>query len=296
MGAADDFFMSCSNAGRWGASDERGTLNFITAAKLVQATRLVREGEVVSLAHDLVGRDRPKDGSVFRHRMLGPDAGDAASTLDCIEICSHGYSITHLDAVGHVSYRGQTYNGRRLSESVNQGGLCVNSIMAMKDGILTRGVFLDVAEARGVPWLEAGEGVSDTDLSTAEEFGGWPVESGDAIFVRVGLASREAALGVEDFLVRAGLSESAVAWVHEREVALFSGDCVDQIPNVGGTLRAPLHQVGLAAMGMCLLDNTNVDALRDATRRHGTNQFLLCVAPLRIVGGTGSPVNPVAVF
>jgi kynurenine formamidase len=122
------------------------------------------------------------------------------------------------------------------------------------------------------------------------------VESGDAVFVRVGLGAREAALGAGDPAVRAGLDPSCLSWLHRREVAVFCGDCVDQIASGYDRLAMPLHEIGFSAMGLCFVDNTDMEALRVAVSRSRTGEFLLCAAPLRIPGGTGSPVNPLAVF
>jgi kynurenine formamidase len=171
-----------------------------------------------------------------------------------------------------------------------------NSIMAMKNGVVTRGVFLDVARTRGVQWLEPSEGVTADDLDAAEQMAGVKVETGDALFLRVGLGAREAARGPENPSIRAGVNPTCLPWIHEREVAVFSGDCVDQIPSGYDRVPLPLHQIGLVAMGLCLLDNTDMEALAQATARSGANEFLFCAAPLRIPGGTGSPVNPVAIF
>jgi kynurenine formamidase len=289
-------FERCSNAGRWGDDDERGTLNHITPAKILQALALPRLGRTVSLAHDLSPRSSPKNNDPMRYRMLHTGHADSWSALDSIEVQSHGFAVTHLDAVGHVFHDGVMYNGRRAADHITPAGMTANSIMAMADGIVTRGVFLDVARARGVPWLDAGEGVSAADLSAAEQLAGVSVEPGDAIFVRTGLGAREAEQGDEDPSTRAGLTAGCVPWLHDHGVAVFSGDCVDQLPSGYVGLPLPLHQVGMVAMGLCMLDTTDVETLAAVTAEANTNEFLLFASPLRIPGGTGSAVNPIAVF
>ncbi len=289
-------FDKCSNAGRWGEHDELGTLNYITPEKRLRAIGLVRHGECLSLGHDLLSVPSTKNTQPLVHRMLHSGFADAWACLDSTEIACHGFSITHLDAVGHVFFEGEMYNRRSAYDGVLSSGMTANSIMAMRDGIITRGVFLDVAAARGVAWLEPGEAVTADDLAAAEQRAGVTVESGDALFVRVGLGAREEASGPEDPSVRAGLTPSCMEWLHDREISVFSGDCVDQIPSGYARFPLPFHQIGLAAMGLCLLDNTDMEALGAATAQFRTTEFVLFASPLRIPGGTGSPTNPIALF
>ena len=289
-------FETCSNAGRWGGDDELGTLNYVTDEKRLSALALPRHGRAVSLGHDLSGAETTKNSDPPTHRMLHTGYSDSWTALDTIDIACHGFSITHLDAVGHVYHDGGMYNRRRAADFVTATGMTANSIMAMKDGVITRGVLLDVASSRGVDWLEPGEGLTPADPDAAEKLASVDIESGDAIFLRTGLGAREAAQGPEDPTVRAGLTPDCMPWLHEHEVAVVSGDCVDQIPSGYDGLPLPFHQVGLVAMGLCLLDNTDVEALAAAVSEHGTHEFLIFASPLRIPGGTGSAVNPIAMF
>jgi kynurenine formamidase len=263
---------------------------------VLQALALPRLGRTLSVAHDLSPKASPKNSDPLRYRMLHTGHADSWSALDAIEVQSHGFAVTHLDAVGHVFHDGTMYNRRRAADHITPAGMTANSIMAMADGIVTRGVFLDVARARGVPWLDAGEGVTAADLSAAEQLAGVSVEPGDAVFVRTGLGAREAEQGDEDPSTRAGLTAECVPWLHDHAVAVFSGDCVDQIPSGYPGLPLPLHQVGMVAMGLCMLDTTDVETLAAVTAEVGANEFLLFASPLRIPGGTGSAVNPIAVF
>ena len=289
-------FDACSNAGRWGPDDELGTLNFITDATRVRAAGLVREGRPLSIGKDLDTVWSLRNPDPVVHRMLYLQHDAPTSSLDSIEIASHGFSTTHIDALGHVYFEGQIYNGRKASDVVKREGLAAASIHAYREGIFTRGVLLDVAAARGVDWLEPHEGVWVDDLERAEEMAGVKVTSGDAIFVRVGLSAREAAQGKEDPSARAGLEAECVRWIHEREVAVFSGDCIERLPQPYSRLTMPLHMIGLASMGLAILDATELEELRLVCRDLKRYEFLLTCAPLRLRGGTGSPVNPIAVF
>ena len=85
-------------------------------------------------------------------------------------------------------------------------------------------------------------------------------------------------------------------WLRERDVALFGGDCVELLPGPDPDLPLPLHQLGIGAMGLTLLDWPHLDRVLAMCAQLQRTQFLLTVAPLPIVGGTGSPVNPIATF
>lgn len=286
----------CSNAGRWGPDDDLGTLNYITPAKRVEAASLVRVGKSVSLGRDLSRAQSRANPTPVVLRMLFFRRRDPTFHLDSVELVSHGYSVTHLDAFGHADFEGTMYNGRRADECVTADGLTFGSIHALRDGIFTRGVLLDVARARGVDWLEPEEGILPADLERAERFGGATAGSGDAILVRIGLAAREAARGEEDPSHRAGLMPECIPWLHDRQVAVYGGDCIERIPLPYARIPLPLHTVGLVAMGLVFLDNPTMEELSAVAASVGRYEFLLACAPLRLAGGTASPVNPVAVF
>jgi kynurenine formamidase len=228
--------------------------------------------------------------------MLEGGEPGASGSGDATEITPHGYAVTHLDAFGHAYFEGRAFNGRRVGDVWTAEGLTYGAIDELRDGIFTRGVLLDVARARGVDWLEAGEGVSAADLDRAEALTGVHVGTGDAVIVRVGLEARELVQGEEDTAHRAGLLPDCVPWLHEREVAVFGGDCIEQLPSPYPQVPSPFHQVALVAMGLVLLDNPAVEELARVTRQLGRSAFLLTCAPLPIPGGTGSAVNPLAVF
>jgi kynurenine formamidase len=288
-------YKRCSNVGRWGPDDERGTLNLITAAKRAEAARLVTEGRTVPLGRALKTEPSRVNRSPAVHRMLF--AGHAPYMChDAVEFAPHGYAVTHLDAPGHVFFDGLIWNGRDAAAVVTSAGLQFGSIRAFNDGVFTRGVLLDIAAARGVAWLADDDDVTPADLDLAEELAGVSVSPGDAIIVRIGLASREAVLGEEDPTRRAGLTSECLMWIKDRDVAVYSGDCVERRPSPYPTYPLPVHMIGMAAMGLVFLDNLAVEALRDTCRELDRWSFLLTCAPVVLDGATGSPVNPLAVF
>jgi len=291
-----ELFERCSNRGRWGADDGRGTLNFITPEKRVAAAHLVELGRIVPLARDLSTAASRSNPRPIVHRMLEGGEPGATGSADSVDIAPHGYAVTHLDAFGHAFFEDRAYNGRSASDIWSEAGLRYGSIEGMREGVFTRGVLLDVARARGVDWLEAGDGVSAADLDRAETLAGVRVGSGDAVIVRVGLAAREAVQGEENPVRRAGLLPDCLPWLFDREVAVYGGDCIEQLPSPYPRIPAPFHMVALVSMGLVLLDNPGVEQLAAVALELGRWEFLLTCAPMPIPGGTGSPVNPLAVF
>jgi kynurenine formamidase len=292
----DGLFEELDNAGRWGKDDQLGTLNYITDAKRLAAASLVRTGRALSLARDLNTLQSPNNPSPVRHTMCY-QSHYPIGAVDALTLDMHGFALTHLDAIAHV-YRGQdVYNKRKAADVALPGGLTFGDMLAQKDGIFTRGVLLNIAAARGVDWLAPDEGVYAADLDAAEKRQRVRVESGDCIFVYTGLQKREAKEGPENLGQRVGIMPDAIKWMHQREIAVYSGDCVDAFPNPYGVRYVIyFHAIALAAMGLILLDIPALEPLVEVCAELKRSDFLLTMAPLRIKGGTGSPVNPIAVF
>jgi kynurenine formamidase len=292
----DALFDELNNAGRWGAEDQLGTLNFITPQKRIAAASLVRSGQALSLARDLDTTQSANNPSPVRHTMCY-QAHEPIGAIDELTLGLHGFALTHLDAIAHV-YRGQdVYNGRSAGEVATPSGLKYCDMLAQKDGIFTRGVLLDIAAVRGVRWLTPDQGVTAADLEAAETRQKIQVESGDCIFVYTGLQKREAAEGPENLGQRVGIMPDALRWMHRREIAVYSGDCVDAFPNPYSVRYVIyFHAIALAAMGLILLDIPALEPLVDLCNKLRRSDFLVTMAPLRLKGGTGSPVNPIAIF
>lgn len=285
---------SCTNAGRWGRDDELGTLNLITPVVRVRAAGQVTEGISVSLASNLQLPATQHSDLLVSHSIdTEPAVPDAI--VDDVALNIHGWG-THIDALGHFHLNGTTYNNRAVDDILEPQGLKEHAVTAMRDGIFTRGVLLDIARTRDIPWLPSDAFVTADDLDRAEAASGLTVESGDAVIVHVGLDARLAAHPDADANVRAGLDTSAVLWLRERDVSIFGGDCIERLPSTDPDLALPLHQLGLARMGLTFLEWLQLGPLLQAVQQLERTSFLLTAAPLRITCGTGSPLNPIATF
>ena len=302
----EQIFEDVKRWGRWGKDDERGALNLVTDGRRARAAAGVRSGEAVSLARELPVAASLENPSPAQHLMIAAgDALDAAgvpgleSTSDWIGIACHGMAVSHIDALCHVSVGERMYNGFPASE-VRSSGARRGSIMAAADGITGRGVLLDVPRLRGVAWLEPGEAIGPDELEAVERAQRVRVEEGDVLLVATGRDARRAARGPWHPVVEglAGLHPECIPWLHARDVAVLGADGVsDPLPgNAAPGWTIPVHQCCLVAMGVHLLDNLRLDRLAEVCARHERFEFLLSVAPLRVEGGTGSPVNPIAVF
>jgi hypothetical protein len=294
------YLESCSNVGRWGPDDELGTMNFVTPEKVLEASRLVTKGRVVSIAQDLLTSPSQKNRfkPVAFKMVVGSEPTDTACAEE-IGYLPHGPQVTHLDSITHVYFEGQMWNGRKAADWVDENGMRFGSVYALRNGIVTRGVLLDVARARGVAYLPNLEWVTVEDLESAEQRQNVHVGRGDVLLVRTGLGAREAAEGEEDGSFksgRTGLAPEVSKWMFEREVALFSGDCTERMPVPYERVTLPLHHIAAAAIGLNLVDHAALEELGDVCEEEGRWEFLYMVAPLRIPRSTGSAVNPLCVF
>jgi kynurenine formamidase len=290
-----EMFHRCSNAGRWGADDELGTLNYITPEKRQAAAGLVKLGEVVSAGRDLSTQQTKTNPRPVSHIVMY-SAPTRPSTHDYFGIASHGMTVTHMDALAHFSWEGRLYNGRTVAETFSIDGAGWGSVYAQRQGIFTRGVLLDVAAARGVKWYEPDEYVTVADFEAAEARQHVRVGSGDVIFVRTGMERMEAEEGEQDVYPRAGLHAECVEWMHQREVAVYGGDCIEKLPYPSQRFPSAMHMIGLASMGLPILDWPSLTELADTCERLDRWEYLLTTAPLRLPRGTAAPINPICVF
>jgi kynurenine formamidase len=285
----------------WGPQDRRGALNFLTPDVVAAACRDVRLGRPVSMASPIGNRAAPDNPQPASHEMnSGPDTGPGTAGLvfaaDQFAMNIHGDADSHLDSLCHIIYDGQLYNGVAAT-AITAAGAMAESVAATADGIVGRGVLLDIPRLRGVPWLEPGEHVTADDLAGAEAAQNVRAGRGDLLFIRVGHRRRKLELGAWDAAAsRAGLHPTALEFVAERQIAVLGSDSNnDTAPSVADGVDFPVHVLAINALGVHLLDYLQFEDLIPFCEAVGHWSFLCVVAPLRIQRGTGSPVNPIAV-
>jgi kynurenine formamidase len=297
-----DLFDAVSNWGRWDDGGERGALNYLTPARLVAAARLVRTGTTITLSQPLrtrAGIDVPEPAD--HHMTMLPDvdigSGSVRFAKDYVGIDYHNDGHSHIDAFCHVAFEGALFDGKPDS-SVTAEGAQADAIEVLKDGLVGRGVLLDVPRIRGEPWMEPGEHVFREDLEAAELAQGVSVETGDILLVRTGHARRLAELEPWDTgKAKAGLHPTTASFLADRRVAALGSDGnSDTAPSTTEGVSFPIHVLALNAMGIHLLDYLQFEDVVRHCEAVGRWEFLFVAAPLRIVGGTGSPVNPTAIF
>ncbi len=286
----DRMMTELSNWGRWGKADQMGALNLITAKKRLEAIALVKDGFSVSLARDAEKEKALDVGSPYDHVMRSVG-------MDSIAVSYHGYAHTHLDALWHMAYQNKSYNGVARVEDFQKGAPAL-SVLNLKQGILTRGVLVDIPRLKGLPYLEPGTAIYAEDLDAWEKMSGVKVAAGDALLIYTGRWARRAKLGPWNVgSGAAGLHASAARWLKARDVAIIGGDAGQEV-TPGGVegVGLPIHLLTLVAMGVHILDNCDLEAVAAEAARRKRWAFLLTAAPLAIPGGTGSPVNPIATF
>lgn len=294
----DRMMKELSNWGRWGASDQRGALNLITPDKSKRALALAREGVTVSLARDIEKIAAPDVTSPFGHEMRATGAKPMGQfSLDTFSILYHGYAHSHMDALCHMFDQGKMYNGVAQTEVTEQG--CQKmAILNAKGGIVTRGVLLDIPRLKGVPFLEPDVAVTTEDLEAWTRKAGIRMEPGDVVLLRTGRWARRQAKGPWDVsTASAGLHASAAPWLKKNDVAIVGSDAAsDLLPSRVEGDTHPVHRLVLVAMGANIFDNMDLEAISAECAKRGRWTFLLMAAPLAVPGGTGSPLNPIAVF
>lgn len=290
-------FHEISNWGRWGEADELGTLNLITSETKARAAALVQQGVSVSLAGNFDKEKSDYNTRPFGHSAQRNDAGNHVVVHDEYTVTYHGGAHTHIDALNHITYRGQSYNGFSEDETDPEGAGRLG-IHSMADGIISRGVLVDVPWLRGVRFLDRGEAITIADLEAWEAKTGIAIGQGDVLLIRTGrwvLDQRKGALFLG--LGAAGLHVSAVKWLKERDVAALGSDAGnDVIPSGVEGESIPVHLLTIVALGMPIFDNLRLDALASEVLKRQKQEFLFIAAPMRVKGGTGAPINPLAVF
>ncbi len=282
-----------SNWGRWGEDDQLGTINLITGEKKVQAAALVKQGTAVSLANNLSKEKTQNNPEPLVHQAstIGPWAFDIYTTN------YHGYAHSHMDALCHMAHEGKMYNGysQEIGETTGSSKLGVEHL---SQGIFSRGILVDIPWVRGVPYLEPGTPIYSEDLEDWERKSGITISSGDVLLLRTGRWAYEQQKGPGLAHQKlSGIHASTAKWLKARDIAVLGSDGgSDVLPSGVEGQTHPIHMLFIIYMGTPILDNLNLEELSQQALLLNRWEFLFTAAPLRVEGGTGSPLNPLAVF
>ena len=302
------------NWGRWGDDDQLGTLNFITAAKVMEAAAAVRSGQVISmgLPYDSNGpQTQPGGRDNPIHAMVLSGADQTVSDDDLGLPHGIGFSDdmitmylqcgTQWDGLGHCFDRGKMYNGFPSAEVTSNRGAIRNGIEHMKDRVVTRGVLLDVARAKGVEMLEPGYGITPEDLEATIDAQGETsaVGTGDAVMIRTGQMDhcRKNGWGTYAGGDAPGLSFSTADWLHDTEISALATDTwgAEVRPNELEGSFQPLHQVMIPNIGLLVGEIFDMTEIGEACAADGVYDFMFVCPPLEITGAVGSPITPLAI-
>jgi len=291
-----------SNWGRWGPDDELGTLNHVTPERVAAAAALARTGRVFDLGYTLAangpqiglgGRINPVHLMSMTGQSSFPDGGGFADDFIFMPL----QCATQWDGLAHVFYDEQCYNGVPAS-SITARGAQRLSIERLARAVIGRGVLLDVARLHDVPCLPTDHGIGPDDLDAAVERQGVDVGAGDIVLVRTGWTTKFTAGSAREFMGdEPGLTLDACEWLHAHDVAAVAFDnwAVERFPSEDPDARMPVHYVLIRDMGMTLGEMFDLEALADDCAADGVYEFLLCAPVLKVAGGVGTPLNPLAV-
>ena len=289
MGDTDSKHLS--NWGRWGSDDQKGSLNLLTPEIVKKAAHIVKHGKVYSLSMPLETEGplwplRHKLWKVTMHRSRGGSVSTSDDT-----VIMHSHSGTHMDALCHFWYDEQLYNGFKASENVSSAGIIRNSIDNVP-AIVGRGVLLDIAGWKGVEHLNRGQAITADDLDQGASAQNTQIQPGDIVLVRTGwmrVFTKDRALFDSG---EPGVNETVLPWLQSNDIVGIGADnhaveVIEQIPPD----RLPVHECAIRDLGIYLLENFNLEALA----ADKVYESLLVIAPLRLTGAAGSPINPIAI-
>jgi kynurenine formamidase len=249
------------------------------------------------MASDVDTEKAADNATPYEHQIIQLSAINAGERLS---VAYHGYRHTHLDAFAHRFFDGKMWNGFSRDEVTAEAGARKGSIYAVRNGIFTRGVLVDMPRLKGVPYLEPGTRIYVDDLEAWEKKAGVKIGPGDAVFVRTGRWTRRAQLGPWNAAREAaGLDAFVIPWLRQRDVAVLGSETAqDAVPPPEGAevTVLPLHDFSLIMLGVHLFDNMNLDGVAEAAATRKRWEFLFTAAPLPVPNGVGSVINPVAVF
>ena len=285
-----------NNWGRWGNDDQRGAINLITPEKRLEAIGLARKGRTVSLSRPFPKDPAPNNPTPAMHWMRALERPfGVAGVIDFYGISYHGQSSTHIDALCHVWGENGLWNGAS-PDLIKADGTQWGAITNWSEGIVTRGVVLDVPRFRNQPFVTKQTPVTGAEMEAIAKAEGVEVRPGDALIVHSG---REAYDRGNDLpwgtpgIPRPGLHVSCLQFIREHDVSVLVWDMMDdeREPECPWGVHSAIF-----AFGVALVDNALLEPLADVCAEEGRHEMMLMLCPLVVEGGTGSPLNPIAMF
>ena len=292
-----------SNWGRWGADDERGTVNHITPERVVAASRLVKRGAIFDLGIPFDARGpQPGGGRINPVRLMSETGADqdfpGAFHYADDYVFMPLQAASQWDGLAHVYYDDHLYNGFPSSD-VGPHGAKHCSIDKQAKGIIGRGVLLDIARLKGVEWLEAGTVITPEDLNEAARTQGVAIEPGDILLFRTGWRTKFKSDGdAPGFMAgEPGLGLACCQWIYDHDIAVVASDnwAIEVLPGEVETETLPVHMVLIRDMGVTLGEILDFDELADDCASDGVWEFLLTAPPIKFTNAVGSPINPLAI-
>jgi kynurenine formamidase len=312
--AFDEYIAKYSNWGKWGDDDQVGTANYITPNHVRDAAKLVRTGQVISLAMNF-DQTGPQTGANGRFNCLRYSVATGADYAAEAQrwsgkplphkmgyaddsVVLHLQSATHWDSLAHIFHDGRAYNGFPAAEISCSGAPRLGS-ENLKDRLVGRAVLLDIPRSKGQEWLDDGYAITIEDLETAAEHEEIGVRDGDILLVRTGQMARCRSQGWGTYAGgdAPGLSFFTVPWLAEKQVAAVASDTwgVEVRPNELPESFQPLHIPAIVYMGLLLGEMFDLEELADACAADGVYEMLISAPPLPFTGTAGAPPGPVAI-
>ena len=280
---------------RWGADDQRGAANRMTAAKVLEAKNLITRGQTYQL-----GRVYESGMPIFgtRHyslripKVFGPNGTNQMFYHDEIISGELGQIGTQFDGLGHVGIGDLFYNGNRGSEFAKAEGLAKLGVENVGT-LVTRGVLLDIAAFKGVPILQGGYEITLADLEGALRRENVTIRSGDVVLFHTGWGSLWMKDNARFNQSAPGIGLAVGQYLVDHEITMAGSDtwAVEAVPNPDASLAFPVHQLLIPRNGIYIFENLATEVLA----RENAYEFAFIFAPLRLKGATGSPGNPLAI-
>ena len=292
----DSLFKKLDNTGKWGLNDRLGTINYITNEKVKSSLKFVEKGVSVSLSFKITedslatNKFNSDKLSSYSHETNELNFKGYNWVTDNFSISYHGHTHSHIDALNHLSHNGFYYNQQK---NPNELG-----IENFKNGIITKGILIDLPLLKEKDFIEAGYKITSQDIIDFEKKFNVEIERGDILLIRTGRWKQKDITGEWNFLVKStGLHYNVMQLLDKRKISVLGSDGTnDSNPPLIEEEGSPIHKLSIVAMGMPLLDNLNLEQLSKKAVLFSKWEFLVSVQPLKIDKGTGSPVNVIALF